>query len=195
MTTRQRRFSPVDLAIGVATILLAIFVVGEFDRDYLVANPPAPVPQNRRTVTRPEWIWELQYPYTRFQHDFLAIAAAATLGAGAALAIRRETWTRRGLSRPGTVAVALALAIGIVQLSVVLTAKRPMFASARSFWIDLRNNLEFPLPGTVLGAWTVMALLGLWRPSRSGCELSARAVGWAWLANIGLFLGYGLLFG
>lgn len=195
VSTRRRPFPALELAIGIATLVLAGILIAAFDRDFLVTNPPSPVPQNRRTVARPEWVWNLQHPYSRFHHDFIASCCAATLGVGAAMAIRRETWTRRGLSRPGTVAVLLALAIGMVQLSVVLTAKRPMFASAQMFWFDLRNTLEFSIPGAILGAWTVMAMLGLWRPSHDGRETVSRTVGWMWLGNIGLFLGFGMLFG
>lgn len=183
------------VAVGLATVILGAWLVVAFDRDYVRTAPPRPVSEIRKTVPRPDWFWGLQYPYTRFQHDFVAAVSAATVGAGAALMTRRATWTRRGLSRPGAVAVLLALAVGLIQVAVVLAAKVPMFASASSFWFNLRNNLEYPVPGTVLGAWTVMGLLGLWRPARDGGERVARLVGLGWLLNIALLVGYPLLFG
>src|SRR4051794_30207455 len=109
---RERSFSVLDMLIAIVTLGIGIVVVIAADRDQLLVSPPKPVPVERRVVSRPDWVWDLAFPYERITHDYSFAIAFATLGVGAILATDRTTWTRRGLSRPGTLAVVVALTVG-----------------------------------------------------------------------------------
>lgn len=180
-----------DVVLIVATVAAAIVLVRWADQEYLRVETP--FAYQVRTVNRPEWVWALQRPYQRLQHGWPWFCVAATLGAGAILACDRETWTRRRLSRPGTTVVFVVILLG------ALTAAHqaflaPTFTRSNGICYSVSNGLNFRLPGAILGVWVV----GWLRPHHSKPdwpERAGRMVGWMWLANVGLLIGYGVLFG
>lgn len=182
---------PVVLIVLVTTVL-AWILVRWADREYRRVERPVRV-ERRHSVPRPDWIWALEYPYGRCQHDWVWICAAFTLGVGAILATDGRTWSRRGLSRPGTMVVLVVLVVGgvtIAQQSLAL----PVSARPNGLSYSLGNALEYRLPGAIVGVWVVAWL----RPRRRCTDWRERAagfVGWSWMATVGLLIGYGLLFG
>lgn len=180
-----------DLVIALATAALACALVWWADREHARVQPWSP-PSPRTGVWRPDWVWWREHLYGRLQHGWFWFGMAATVGAGALLACDRRTWTRRGLSRPGTAAVALALLIGGTTAAQLMLS--PRGAGPNGLCYALRNTLEMSIAGAVLGVWTVFRL----RPRRGAVdwrERVARVVGWVWLGNIALLVAYGLIFG
>jgi hypothetical protein len=193
MTGHPRRSDRwIAILVLLATIAMAVPLVQWADRQFLRVEPP-PMVRRRRTVSRPDWVFACEHPYRRMQHDWLWFGVAATVGAGVLLATDRRTWTRRRLARPGTTGVLVMLLLGGV-LAIQQVLVPPPFGRSNGLNYDLRNALEIPLSGAILGVWVVRWL----RPARSRPdrrELTARFVGWMWMANIALLIGYGLLFG
>lgn len=181
-----------DVVILLATIALAVTTVRWADREHLRVEPPAKA-QRRRTVPRPDWVRALEYPYRRLQHDWFWLCVAATLGVGGILASDGRTWSRRGLSRPGTTVVLVVLLVGGVT-AAQQTLTEPGSARPYGLSYSLRNALGFRLPGAILGVW-VVAWLRPRRGSPGWRERTARIVGWIWITDVGLLIGYGLVFG
>ena len=148
-----------------------------------------------RPPSWPSWLWELYYPSQRLAFDFFWIPVAATLAAGAILARDRRTWTRRGLRRPGTLALAVTLLIGGATVAHQLTAA-PIYVSTLGLAYDLSNALGHRVPGAIIGAWVVARLA----PRRRNLpvdwrERAARVVAWSWMLNIALMVVQALIFG
>lgn len=181
-----------DALILLATIAVAVVLVRWADREYLRVEAPAAW-RRSQVVSRPDWVWPLEQPYRRLQHDWVGLCVAATLGVVGLLAIDGRTWTRRGLARPGTIAVlAILLVGGASAATFLLVPVGPRHSVGLSY--DLGDVLAFRMPGTILGVWVV----GWLRPHRGRPDLRerlARLVGWMWMARVGLLIGYGLLFG
>jgi hypothetical protein len=190
-----------DVMILVATIALACAILRWADRQFRRVEGPSRFLRiegpsqlrNRGNVHRPEWVWAMAHPYRRLQHDWLWISVVVTLGAAGMLALDRRTWHRWGLSRPGTIVVLVALLVGgatvAQQILMVPLSSRP-----NGLCYSLRNALEFRMPGAILGVWVVTWL----RPVRGRPdwrERFARSVGWIWIANVGLLIGFGLIVG
>lgn len=177
---QSQRITLLDVVIAIVTLGVGVIVVIGADRDHRRVEPPYP---------------RFESPYRRLQHDYFFAMAIATLGAGALLATDRTAWTRRGLSRPGTIAVVLAISLGLVQILFVFLLRWPLWKSADPIWFDMNNGVEFRLSGSIFGAWVVMISSGLWRRSQNWKEKLGRFLGWGWLGTIGLRLGYLFLFG
>jgi hypothetical protein len=193
---QKQSFSLLDAMIALITLVIGVVViVVAVDPDQRRVDPPSPEPVQRRNVPRPDWVWNLASSYRRMQHDYVFVVAVATLGVGAILATDKSTWTRRGISRPGTLAVVLALLVGTFQIVTLIVNRWPSFSAAASFGYDIRNQLEHYITGAILGAWVALACCGLWRASDNWKETAARMVGWGWLGTFGFLIGYGLLFG
>ena len=184
-----------DCVIGLLTVVLAVAVVIAADQTQRLVEPPEPWPVYRRDVSRPERVWNFRPAYRRFQFDCQFALTVATLGAGLILAKDRKTWTRRGMSKPGTLAVVVAIVTGFLQIPILEPAQPFRMGGPTSSWYDIYKNLEFRLPGTILGSWIVVFACGLWSPCRNWRDGLGRSIGWGWLATIGLMLGYPLLFG
>lgn len=193
MTDSHRRAMRwIDLIIFLATIAMADALVRWADREYLRVEPPS---QRSRPSdgSRPDWLLTWLHPYRRLQHDWFWFCVAATVGAGALLAVDGRTWTRRGRARPGTMVVFVSLLVGgVTAAHHILIA--PPFGRPNGLSYSLLNALEFRMPGAILGVW-VVTWLRPWRGSPDPREHTARIVGWIWMANVGLLVGYGLLFG
>lgn len=161
------------------------------DQEYLRLE--LPFAYQVHTVSRSEWIWPLQRPYQRLQHAWPWLCAAATLGVGGVLAFDRETWTRRRLSRPGTIIVFVTILLGTVAATHQAFLAPPFIRTAELSY-SLRNAVEFRMPSAILGAW-VVAWLSPHRSVPDWPERAGRIVGWMWWANVGLLIGFGVLFG
>lgn len=188
----QRSLRWLDVLILTATLVVAFAMVSWADAEYRRVEAPS-MPRAIHAVSRPSWFWLLEGPYRRLKHDWFWLCVAYTLGIGAILVCRRETWTRRRLSRPGTIVVFV-----LILLRTVTAAHQaflaPAFARPSGMCYSLTNVLNFRLHGAILGVWVV----GWLRPSRSvpdWPERAGRIVGWMWLANVGLLIGCGVLFG
>lgn len=184
-----------DGLIAILTLALMVVIAFFADQDSRRVEPPEPMAQSRRKVSRPEWVWEFHPYYRRFQFDYQFALTVATLGTGLILAKTRGTWTKRGMSRPGTLAVAIAVVIGVPQIAMLVVERSPSFQWNNSVWYDIYNNLAFRNAGTILGAWVVLLSCGLWRRAQTWQETLGRVIGWGWLGTIVLLLGYPLLFG
>ena len=184
--TRSR--SP-DIVILVAAIALAIVTVNWADCEFLIREPPD---RDARIVRRPDWIVRLNHPYRRLEHDFICVCVAATVAAGAILARDRATWTRRGLSRPGTAAVFVVLLVGGVTVADRLLLSRYGLGASSPVSYELQISLGFRIPGAIIGAWVVA--WPWWRRRPAWRELMARLVAMLWMANVALLIAYALLF-
>ena len=192
-TFRLRWMAILDVAILAAAAVVGVFATRATDRDYVRLNPPDG-PQRAHSVSRPEWVWRIQYPYGRFRHDSLIVTAMLTLGAAGVLASDPRTWKRRGPLRPGAVAVGVALAIGVLAAASAAIGA-PAFVSPPSFWYNYTNLIEYRASGAVLAAWATLALGGLWRPCSDWRDAFGRVVGWCWIGSILSMLLFPLLFG
>jgi len=195
MIERPRRLAPwADLAIVLVAVGLAFAAVSWADREFLLAEPPSrePPPQ---VSTRPAWLLEWNHPYRRMQHDAVWVFGAATVGIGAVIARDGRTRRRGGLSGPGTMVVLVTLLVGGVAVANQLLAERPNVSPPAGLSHYLGNVLQYRLPGAILGAW-VVGWLGSRRRTRPDWrERLARAVGWLWMATVGLLVGHAILFG
>ncbi len=80
--------------------------------------------------------------------------------------------------------------ISILDIMIVVSA----VAVGSVILRECRPGLSLSIPGVVVGVWVVAWL----RPRRGRPELSeriAQVVTWILLAQIGLLIGYGLIFG
>ena len=193
-TFRPRRMTILDVAILAATAVAGVFATRATDRDYLRINPPDG-PRRPPNVSRPAWVWRVEYPYGRVQHDSIILTAMLTLGATGVLAIDLRTWQRRGPLRPGAVAVGVVAIIGALATASQAAMDPPMFAGAPSFWFNYRNLMEYRASGAVLAAWSTLALGGLWRPCSDWRDALGRVVGWCWVGTMVSLLLFPLLFG
>jgi hypothetical protein len=178
-----------DIVIALAAIALAIVTVRWADREFLIRELPD---RSAHWTARPAWLIRLNHPYRRLQHDIIWVCVAATVAAGAILARDPATWTRRGLSRPGTAAVLVILLAGGVTVADRLLVGRYGLAASNALSYDLRNALDYRIPGAIIGAWVVA--WPWWRRRPAWRERMARFVGLLWMANVGLLIAYGLLF-
>jgi hypothetical protein len=74
------------------------------------------------------------------------------------------------------------------QILVIPVSSRP-----NGLCYSLLNALEYRMPGAILGVWVVTWL----RPGRGRPdwrERVARSLGGIWMMNVGLLIGYGLIF-
>jgi hypothetical protein len=187
--TPRRRWPDILILVGAAAVAFA--GVAWADREFVRVEPKAP-DVNTHVVERPDWFWGLIYPYRRFQHDWIWVCVAATLGAGAVLA--RDGWGRRSLSRPGTNAVFVMLLVGGLTAAQQLLVRHPIFASAYGMSYDLIEVLNAGVPGAIIGAW-VVSWFGSRRRDPDWRERFARLVGWLWMVDVAMLIAYGLLFG
>jgi hypothetical protein len=190
-----RRAVPATAILFAVVVMTAAAVplVRWADAELLRVEPPPQRELRSHGVARPDWVFALEHPYRRMQFDSLWLTVAATLGAGTFLAVDGRTWTRRRLARPGTAGVFAALLVGGVLTAQTLIAPGP-FVMTNGPCYALFNVLSLGIPGVVVGVWVVAWL----RPRRGRPDLSeriAQAVTWSWMAQIGLLIGYGLIFG
>jgi hypothetical protein len=179
-----------NILILLATIALGVLAVRWADAAFLQTEPP-PKDLPPAAPARPEWIWAIYHPYRRLQHDWVWVSVAATLGVGAILALDARTWSRRGLSRPGTNVVFVTLLVGVATALQQLLAG---FAAAASKSYDLGEVLGSDLPGAILGAWVVVSLGS--RPHHADWrEWLGRLVAWFWIVDAAMLILYAPLFG
>ncbi|MHB1558570.1 MAG: hypothetical protein ACYC61_14025 [Isosphaeraceae bacterium] len=190
-----RRAAPtaaILVAVGV-TIAAAVPLVRWADAEFLRVEPPPQRARRSHDVARPAWVFALEHPYRRMQFDSLWLTVAATLGAGVLLAISGRTRARRRLARPGTTGVFATLLVGSLLTAQTLLAPAP-FVMTNGLCYAVFNALGLAIPGLVVGVWVVA-----WVRRRRGRpdlrERIAQVVTWIWLAQIGLLIGYGLIFG
>jgi hypothetical protein len=187
--TPRRRWPDILILVGAAVV--AYVGVAWADREFVRFEPKA-LDVNTHVVERPDWFWGLVYPYRRFQHDWIWVCVAATLGAGALLA--RDGWGRRSLSRPGANAVFVMLLVGGLTVAQRLLAWMPRFVAAQGTSHDLDEVLNAGLPGAIIGSW-VVSWFGSRRRDPDWRERFARLVGWLWMVDVAMLIAYGLLFG
>jgi hypothetical protein len=162
--------------ILLATIASAVVAVRWADREFQRVEPPSGTVWS---VPRPEWVWALNRPYRRFQHDWTWVCVAATAGMGAVVA--RDSWRRAG-----TIVVIVALLVGIVTTAHYLLAAPPISRRNGASY-GLHNALQVRVPGAVLGTWAVTwGRKSDWR---------GRLIGGMWMVEVGMLIAYGVLFG
>lgn len=185
--TPQGAFRWPDGEIVLTAIGLAIALVQWSDKAYVrVIGSPIRLP----AVSRPDWVWRLNVPYRRVVHNWPWVGVAATVGAAGLIARDRRTWSRRGLSRPGTVLILVILVVG----SVTLMSQACAPPSPNGLCFSLTSALVWRVPGAVVGFWVVA-----WFRRRRGVsdwrQRLAHLVGWGWVGNLVLTIAYGVLFG
>lgn len=190
-----RRAAP-TAAILVAVVVMvaaAAPLVRWADAEFLRVEPPPQRERRSHAVARPDWVFALEHPYRRMEFDSLWLTVAATLGVGVLLAIDGRTWTRRRLARPGTGGVFATLLVGGVLTAQTVLAPGPSVMT-NGLCYALFNTLALAIPGLVVGVWVVA-----WLRRRRGRpdlrERIAQVITWMWMAQIGLLIGYGLIFG
>jgi hypothetical protein len=177
------RSRAINAIILLAAIALAVVAVRWADREFERVDLGS---ETFRPAHRPDWIWVLHRPYRRLQHDGIWACVAATVGIGAILAVDRRTWSRRGLSRPGTVVILVTLLVGVATAAHYLLAA-PGIYRLNGTCYGLRNALEFAIPGAILGVWAVT-----WGRKM---EWRGLLIGWMWMAQVAMLVAYGVLFG
>lgn len=99
----------------------------------------------------------------------------------------------QGKVRPGTTVVLVVLLLGGLTAAHQILSP-PGFGRWDLLGSSLTYALQFRMPGVAVGAMVVAGL----RPKRGlpdWRERAARMVGWIWIANVGLAITSGLLFG
>jgi hypothetical protein len=192
MDRLRRATSWTGTLVLLATLALAVVLVRWADREYLRVEAPNTA-ERLHTVSRPDWVWAMEHPYRRLGHDWVWLCVAANLVAAAVLATDCRIFSRRRLARLGTAVVLVSLLVGGVSVAQQLLVP-PALGPSYGLSYSLLNALEPRLTGAILGVWVVFWL----RPRRGRPDFReriARLVGWMWMANVALLIGYGLLFG
>jgi len=191
-----------EVVILIATALVSAAVVAGFEGSGLFADDS---PEVRAAVVSPPWDrWTrmIENRAHRTIFDFRIALAVAAPGVALAAFRRPGDLDRRAWQRPGVLALAAATIVEVIDVGpdAIMAAyvgirfifyKGLYFApnpSREVFAALFRNLLNFsPDPaGVVLGAWTVLAISGNWRPSHDWRDRVGRWFGWSWLLAYGL---------
>jgi hypothetical protein len=188
--TPSKRPDRTDIAILIATAAVGFAAVVWADHELLRAERPLPAP---RDLARLPSIRALTPLYRRVHHDLVWVCAAATLGSAALLARDRRTWTRRGLSRPGTAMAFIATLVGSFACVRRLHGLKYAITRTRPASDVFGDALETHVPAAILGILVVASLMG--RRRADWRERLAQFAGCLWLANLGLLMADEILFG
>jgi hypothetical protein len=133
-------------------------------------------------------------PTLRFGSDLMTALIVTTAGLGLA-ALRRpfvpsgSRWPERGMA--AIAASGLAVGYCTIRVAVDVMADSASGYARLSDPHFLSNSLYFceGFPrGSILGAWSLLALAGHWEVEADGLERLGRLLGWSWLASMALDL-------
>ncbi len=143
MADRLRRIAVLlDLSCVIAALVAGGFAAAWADAQFLRMEPKPAGP-----VPAAGWASAGEWPFRRFWHDSAFVLGPITLGA-AAPTLRAAIASRgRSLRRPGALAVTVAVIVGGISALLQCLSGRPTFAGPPALSYDLRNALEFRVPG------------------------------------------------
>ncbi len=129
-------------------------------------------------------------PTLRLGSDLMAALIVMTVGLG--LTALRRPFVPAGQRWPGRGRAAIAVAgvaVGYGMIRVVLGAMADLTSGSLGisyphFFSDSLSNCQGAPKGSILGAWSLLALAGRWESEADGLERLGRLLGWCWLASI-----------
>jgi hypothetical protein len=158
-----------------------------------MTSEEGPMAGSYRPDDRPDWVKAIYLPYRRVQRDGFWLSVVATVSIAALIASDRRTWSRRGMSRPGTTVAAVTLLTGgVTALHFFFLTWQDTSRMGLSY--DVMNILEYRIPGAVIGAWVVTWLGRRRKRRRPGRDRLGYLVGWIWMANVVLLIAYDVIF-
>ncbi|WP_435016350.1 hypothetical protein TA3x_003915 [Tundrisphaera sp. TA3] len=176
MTPRRRA----EFAILLTSFALGVVLVRWADEQLGPFTMPG---EGFRFPGRPAWYLAMLGGYRRLQNAWIWACVAATIGM-AGLVLLDERWRRPWPA--GSILVAVAFLVGgSMAASYVMIA--PPISRRAGLCSGLHGTLEIVVPGAVLGAY--VGTLG--RP----IDWRGRLVGGMWLAELGMMIASGLIFG
>jgi hypothetical protein len=145
-------------------------------------------PRGRVWPSSLNWVMDLAGPARRIQYDFRWFLSIASVALGIVFFRKPAARRWRALRKPGVAAVGAALVV--VAGCIAYTATPIALASHRRMQSLLGTDapcwfeLDVTVTGAILGSWTYLWLVRLWRPRRDWADWLGRWLGWCWLSTI-----------
>ena len=189
-----RPFGKMDIVILLAFLVAAVAAAAWRDVLFDVYEWPRAhghaFLDSKVAARRPEWVWSLFWPWRRVSSDLEPFLVIATVGVGTVLVrrphlLRGRDWPAPGVvvGAVGTIVVAYCLVMVILSLGSSAGWARVL---QRRFFSTFFLIASGAVQGSILGAWTILAVARRWRPkSDDWDDRLGRLLGWAWFARYG----------